>query len=184
MVGSLPPATLPNYSYPLSYRYLLTCIDRVTHWTEALPLTATTASSIAIAFVAGRVSRFRVPLQVVADRGTHFESELFAELSSIIGFHHICTTSYHPQSNGIIERHHRSLKSAICARQESWFYALPIVLLGFRLTPNAHMYTPFTAVNGAHMLRPSAIIGKDHSISANKETIQRFIDENAVYQLP
>ena len=39
------------------------------------------------------------------------------------------------------------------------------------------MYSLFTEVTGAHMLCPSAIIGKDHSISANKETIQRFIDE-------
>ena len=54
---------------------------------------------------------------------------------------------------------------------------LDIVSFGFHLTPNAHMYSPFTAVTGAHMLCPFAIISKNHSISANKETIQRFIDE-------
>ena len=116
IVGPLPPATLPNNSYPLPYKNLLTCIDRATRWTEAVSLTDTTARPIAIAFLTGWVSHFGVPLQVVTDRGTQFESELFAELSSIIGFYHIRTTSYHPQSNSIIERLHLSLKSPICAR--------------------------------------------------------------------
>ncbi len=165
IVGPLPPATLPNYPYPLPYSYLLTCIDRATRWTEAIPIIDTTASSVAIAFVAGWISRFGVPLQVVTGRGAQFESELFSELSSIIGFHHMRTTAYHPQANGIIERHHRSLKSAIRARQENWFYALPIVLLGYRLTPNMTSYSPFTAVTGTHMLCPSAIITKDSPIS-------------------
>lgn len=82
------------------------------------------------------------------NRGAQFESELFSELSSIIGFHHLRTTAYHPQVNDIIERHHRSLKAAIRTRQENWFYALPMVLLGYRLTPNATTYSPFTAVTG------------------------------------
>ena len=120
IVGPFPPATLPNYMYPLPYRYLLTCIDRATRWVEAIPLIDITASSTAVAFVAGWVSRFGVPLQVVTDRGAQFESELFSELPSMIGFHHVRTTSYHPQANGIIERHHRSLKSAIMARQDNW----------------------------------------------------------------
>ncbi|XP_063873208.1 uncharacterized protein LOC135107372 [Scylla paramamosain] len=177
IVGPLPPATLPNYSYPLPYSYLLTCIDRATRWREAIPVIDTNASSVAIAFVAGWISHFGVPLQVVTDRGAQFESELFSELSSIIGFHHMRTTAYHPQANGIIERHHRSLKSAIRARQENWFYALPIVLLGYRLTPNMTSYSPFTAVTGTHMLCPSAIITKDSPISTNKDTIHRLIKE-------
>lgn len=177
IVGPLPPATLPNHPYPLPYNYLLTCIDRATRWTEAIPLTDTTARSIAIAFVSGWVSRFGVPLQVVTDRGAQFESELFAELSSVIGFHHIRTTGYHPQANGIIERHHRSLKTAIRARQENWFFALPVVLLGYRMTPNQTEYSPFTAVTGAHMLCPSVVIGQQQSIPTNKDTLQDFIKE-------
>ena len=58
-----------------------------------------------------------MPLHLVTDRGRQFESELFKELSSLIGFHRLRTTSYHPQSNGIIERTHRTLKTAIMARK-------------------------------------------------------------------
>ncbi|GFR81950.1 Pol polyprotein [Elysia marginata] len=47
------------------------------------------------------------------------------------------TTSYHPQSNGLIERLHRTLKAALKARLKgpNWVDELPWVLLGLRRAP-------------------------------------------------
>ena len=47
------------------------------------------------------------------------------------------TTSYHPQSNGMIERVHRQLKDALRARGAGldWPSHLPLVLLGLRAAP-------------------------------------------------
>jgi len=177
IVGPLPLAKLPNVTYPLPYRYLLTCIDRATRWTEAIPLIDTTASSVAIAFVSGWISRFGVPLQVITDRGTQFQSELFSNLSSILGFHHIRTTSYHPQSNGIVERFHRTLKSAIMARSDNWFVSLPLVLLGHRMTPNSSEFSPFTAVTGAYMLCPQPLITKSNLHPVSSQVLDNFVTE-------
>jgi hypothetical protein len=49
--------------------------------------------------------------------------------------HH--TTAYHPQSNGLMERFHRHLKSALRARLTgpNWMQELPWVLLGIRTAP-------------------------------------------------
>lgn len=74
------------------------------------------------------------------------ESELFSELSKIIGFHILPTTSYHLQTNGLIKCAHRTLKLAIIAKKEPWLSALPIVL-GIRVTPDELNYSPFTAVS-------------------------------------
>jgi cleavage and polyadenylation specificity factor subunit 1 len=73
-------------------------------------------------------------MRVTTDQGTQFESKLFNELSKLLGTHHIRTTPYHPQSNGMVERLHRQLKAAIKARGNSvhWFHELPFVLLGIR----------------------------------------------------
>lgn len=50
-----------------------------------------------------------------------------------MGCQHYRTTSYHPQSNGMIERWHRTLKAALmCHESNSWCEILPIVLLGLR----------------------------------------------------
>ena len=47
------------------------------------------------------------------------------------------TTSYHPQSNGIVERFYHHLKSALISRLNgpNWIDELPWVLLGIRTVP-------------------------------------------------
>ena len=159
IVGPLP--TVPNPADPYSvspFRYLLTCIDRATRWIEAQPLADITAQTVAQAFVSTWISRFGVPLHVITDRGSQFESEMFDELSSVVGFHRLRTTAYHPQSNGMIERTHRTIKSALRARKENWVKALPIVLLGVRNFPNENGFSPFSAVTGTSLLMPKLMI--------------------------
>ena len=177
IVGPLPTAYATDHHFPLPYRYLLTCIDRSTRWTEAIPLIDTTASSVALAFVSGWVSRLGVPLEVVTDRGSQFESELFANIAAIIGFNHIRTTSYHPQSNGMIERFHRTLKSAIMARKDNWLISLPIVMMGLRMIPGESGFSPFTALTGSVMLCPHPIICKDYVHNTASETVKTLINE-------
>ncbi|XP_057333353.1 uncharacterized protein LOC130672687 [Microplitis mediator] len=48
------------------------------------------------------------------------------------GIKHPHTTPYHPQANSLVERLHRQLKSALSCHEESWYDALPAVLLGLR----------------------------------------------------
>ena len=79
------------------------------------------------------MSRYDVPDQITTDRGAQFKGALFDKLLKSLGCTHITTTSYHPQSNGLIERFHRSLKNALRAsHNESWIETLPMVLLGLR----------------------------------------------------
>src|SRR5678815_2838010 len=53
IVGPLPPSN--------GKRYLLTCIDRFTRWTEAIPLSVASSESITTAFMTHWVSRFGIP---------------------------------------------------------------------------------------------------------------------------
>ena len=177
IVGPLPAIRNPNEMSFSPLKYLLTCIDRTTRWIEAIPMSNISASTVAHSFISGWISRFGVPLHVITDRGTQFESELFNELSKVVGFHRLRTTAYHPQTNGMIERSHRTIKTAITSRKESWLTALPVVLMGIRGTPNESEYSPFNAVTGASMLLPQQFINADNSNQFNNDDIRKLAVE-------
>lgn len=72
-------------------------------------------------------------MRITTDQGRQFESKLFTRLREITGSERFRTTAYHPQANGLVERFHRQLKTAIkCHNTEDWATILPVVLLGIR----------------------------------------------------
>lgn len=142
LIGPLPPSR--------GFSYCLTMIDRFSRWPEVVPLTDITAATIAEAFVAHWIARFGVPDVIVTDQGRQFESTLFRELSNLLGIHKRRTTAYHPQCNGMVERFHRTLKSAIMAVDPlHWSECLPTILLGLRTaikwTSQSHLQSYFMA---------------------------------------
>lgn len=115
------------------YRYCLTMIDRFSRWPEVVPLKDISAPTVASAFWAQWVARFGCPKTITTDQGSQFESALFRSLANTLGCKHIHTTAYHPQSNGMVERWHRSFKAALmCNANTNWTDLLPTVLLGLR----------------------------------------------------
>ena len=70
-------------------------------------------------------------LVLTSDRGSQFTSALWTSVSQSLGIQLHRTTSYHPQSNGLVERFHRTLKTSI----KNCTDVLPWVLLGLRTAP-------------------------------------------------
>jgi len=74
------------------------------------------------------------------DGSGHQNSSLFDDLAKLIEAERIRTTAYHPQSNGTVERWHRTLKAdLICNSQILWPDLLPTVMLGLSSTYKADL---------------------------------------------
>ncbi|GBN54786.1 Transposon Tf2-9 polyprotein [Araneus ventricosus] len=124
-IGPFPPSN--------GHTYCLTIVDRFTRWMEVIPTADMTAETICRALLSGWISRFGCPVIITTDQGRNFESSLFKELSDLMGTNRIHCCAYHPKANGLVERMHRHLKSAIKAHENSkWSDIIPIVLLGMR----------------------------------------------------
>ena len=135
LVGPLPPSE--------GFTHLLTIIDRTTRWPEAIPMVQTSTTGCAIALIRHWIARFGVPLDMTSDRGPQFTSALWNEVANKLGIQVHRTTAYHPQSNGLLERFHRTLKAALKARLQGprWTDELPWVLLGLRTVPKEDLDT-------------------------------------------
>ncbi|CAB0043629.1 unnamed protein product, partial [Trichogramma brassicae] len=117
------------------FQNCLTMIDRYTRWPQAIPIADMSAPTVARAFYDGWISFFGTPLTITTDQGAQFDGKLLAELCKLVGAKHVHTSPYHPQSNSMVERLHRTLKAALkCSPETPWTLALPGVLLGLRTT--------------------------------------------------
>ena len=135
LVGPLQPSA--------GYTHLLTIVDRTTRWPEVIPLRETTSVECARALIGAWISRFGIPIDITSDRGPQFTSALWSTISQQLGVQVHRTTAYHPQANGMVERFHRTLKSALKARLsgDNWIDDLPWVLLGLRVTPKEDLHS-------------------------------------------
>ena len=71
------------------------------------------------------------------------------------------TTSFHPQSNSLVERLHRSLKISLRARLagSDWFDHLPLVMLGLWTTPRDKIgFSASEAVYGTSLCLPGRFL--------------------------
>ena len=127
-------------------------------------MSSITAETCARAFISTWVSRFGVPALLTSDCGAQFTSSVWLEICSILGILRIQTTSFHPQSNGMIERFHRSLKSSLQARlaNSNWVAHLPLVMLGLWSSPKDNSgFSPAEAVYGSNLSLPGKFL--EHS---------------------
>ena len=118
------------------YRYLLTVVDRFSRWCEAIPLPDITTETVINNLLLHWIARYGVPKTITSDRGAQFTSNMWEVLNRTLGSKHICTTAYHPQSNGLVERFHRRLKDSLRCQSDNypleWYTRLPFILLTIR----------------------------------------------------
>jgi len=106
------------------------------------------------------------PLQILTDRGTNFESELFQQLCHLMKIDKVRTTAYQPSTNGQIERFHSTMHHMIAKwaieNQRNWDETLPAVAFAYRTSENeATGFTPFYLQYGREARIPADLVYGD-----------------------
>ena len=152
VVGPLPHCHSGN-------RYILTMMDRFSRMVKMVCLSTITANAIAMAFRNHWLLEYGSPGHILTDRGSDFTGTIMKILGQMFGFRHRVTTSYHPESNGALERFHRYLKERLrCIAHErgldflgdsDWDSFVPGIAFSYNCTPNRMFgYSPYEVVFG------------------------------------
>ena len=106
LLGPLPKTLSGN-------RHLLVISCRFTKLTQLVPLRTITAYHVAVAFCTHWVFKYGPPKTLLSDNGTQFASRLFQSVCLEMGTHNLFTSTYHPQTNGQVERFNRTFLSMV-----------------------------------------------------------------------
>lgn len=129
ILGPLPVTSNNN-------EYIMVVGDYFSKYTEAYALQNHTALTVADKLVTEFICRFGVPSVLHSDQGPEFESRLFKQMCSLLGIEKTRTVPYNPKSDGMIERHNRTIQQMLAMfvneNRNDWDDHLPFVMMAYR----------------------------------------------------
>ena len=129
------------------YHHVIVLIDYFSKWSEIKATKDKKASTIAqfLYEVMCRHGCFQIQIN---DQGREFVNEVSTELHRLTGVEQRVTSPYHPQANGLIERHNRTIKNSLVKvleeNIEMWPKIIEGVLFAHRVSRHTSTkYSPY-----------------------------------------
>ena len=143
----------PFLESPSSNRYVLVVTDLFTHFVTAIPLPANSAELTARSLFRHIFCRFGICTTLLTDQGTHFNNHLMRALQQLLGYNHILSTPYHPQTNGVVERFNASMVVQVSKLQQkhhnNWDDYLDAIVFAYNTAAHrTTKYSPFQLLFG------------------------------------
>lgn len=133
-------------------RYAVTMQCDLSKYVIAVPVPDKAATTIAKAVVDKCILVFGPMKCIKTDQGTEYKG-VFDEVCKLLRIDHKCSTAYHPQTIGALERNHKCLNEYLRIfgneRQNDWDEWLMFYCFCYNTTPNIqHNFTPFELIFG------------------------------------
>jgi len=132
LLGPLPRKASVN-------EHLLVIVDRFSKMMRAIPLQRIDAETIAAAFLDYWVAAYGPPATVLSDNSPQFRSTSFQGVYSILGIYNRYSTTYHPQTNGPVERYNRTIvgqvRTYVKDHQDRWGRLVSMLTLAYNSRP-------------------------------------------------
>ena len=127
---------------------MLVVEDHFTHYLQAYVTKNHMARMTARVLYNEYFSVFGFPHRLMSDQAPKFSGKVIANLCDLLGVAKICTSPYHPQGNGTVERAHQTLQHMIgkldLEKHHKWASHLGFVLIAYNATRSLMMgYPPY-----------------------------------------
>ena len=123
------------------YNQILVIIDHFTKLAEAVPCRTASAEETCDHLITHWISRYGCPMTFQSDNGKAFVGDLTKELMRRSHIAQAHSTTYHPQTNGLVERQNRTLVNMLrvyCSRyMTDWDKYLPQVVGAYNSTQHS-----------------------------------------------
>jgi hypothetical protein len=128
-------------------------MDYFTKWPIAKAMPNQNADRVAAFIQNNIICQHGCPKQIQSDNGTPFRNQWIPELAKRCGIKHIFSTSYHPQSNGLVECYNQtlcdSLRSWVWENPTDWDLHVDKALFSYRTRKQSSTgFSPFELVYG------------------------------------
>jgi len=131
--GPIPASKAKN-------RFILVITDRFFKLPMCVALRRITAMSVASAIIDAWIFCYGPPDFILSDQGPQFMSNFFIAVMKMLGVETVRTTSYHPQTNGQVERYNRTmatqLRHYVADDASRWDELLPILTMACNSQPH------------------------------------------------
>lgn len=121
-------------------RYIVVFTEYLTKWPEIFPVKNADAVTIARLLTSEIIPRHGAPRTLLSDRGKNFLSTLVLEVCKLYSIKKLNTSSYHPQTDGLVERMNstlcQTLSMFVSKHQKDWDVFIPAALTAFRTSPS------------------------------------------------
>ena len=145
-------------------KYVLTVICCFSRWCWLIPIGRDTSENIANALLYRVFLNLAMfPTVLRSDNGSPFVSEAVARLNKTLEIKHVLGSVYHPQSQGMVERMHKTVNAVVRKildeHKQDWEQRLPFAEAILRMSPMAVLggRSPYEVVTGIRPKLPAAL---------------------------
>src|SRR5436190_1451732 len=139
-------------------KYILVVTDYLTKWPEAKAMREATGEKVVEYLYKEIICRHGCPRVILSDNGSHFNNKLVEGLCKKFEIKHKRSASYHPQTNGLVERFNRTLCETLAKVSEGenqWDEHIEEALFAYRtIKHSTTKHTPFYMLYGREAILP------------------------------
>lgn len=132
LLGPLPVTSYGN-------RHLFVMVDRFTKLTRVVPLSSDDSDTVVSAFLDTWVASYGPPETLLTDNGPQLMAVHFRGVCGMLGIKHVISTTYHPQTQGQVERYNRTivaqLRIYVEDHQDRWDELVSVLTVAYNTRP-------------------------------------------------